>query len=66
MFQRGQRLSGIVYKDSSIPYTPYYAEVKIDKEVLRSVQYRDEDEAVNWIDEKFNEVVNRKMKRSTL
>lgn len=66
MFKRGAHLTGIVYKDTSIPNKPYYAEVNSDGEVSKSLRYIDEDEAVNWIDEKFNEIINRKMKRSTL
>lgn len=66
MFKRGNYLTGTVYKDTSTPNKPYYAEVNIDGEALRSIRYIDEDDAVNWIDEKFNEVINRKMKRSTL
>lgn len=66
MFKRGRHLSGTVYKDTSTPSSPYYAEINIDGEISKSVRYIDEDNAVNWIDEKFNEVVNRKMKRSTL
>ena len=67
IFKRGAHLTGTVYKDTVLlNCKPFFAEVINDKQVSRSPHFIDEDTAMSWIEEQFEDVISRKLQRRSI
>ena len=65
IFKRGAHLTGTIYKDTLLLNgEPYFAEVLNDKQVIKSPHFVDEDVAMNWIEEQFENVISRRFVRA--